>query len=220
MVFNSVSAFSLVPAKLLAVTAKARAWNHSAVFCAPLTGVASAGKATFVKMDSAVTVCGSFDRKRRKALLSSVSHGMPYCACDCGSGSLSSSKAQWCFGVVNDKLVSSAPTSNFGFVASQFFNVIRRMVGFTSAVFPVIFGMASVDVDQRQMEVGYLVLAAQLKEEHDLVYALDLFDRIDLCRKKRDLSFSNGLVAEFRAWEKSRNEHITTLAKLLERKGR
>lgn len=78
--------------------------------------------------------------------------------------------------------------------------------------------MASVDVDRRQIEVGYLVLATQLKEEHDLVYALDLFDRIDLCRKERDTSFAKGFVNEFQAWEKSRNKHITTLAALLEAK--
>lgn len=78
--------------------------------------------------------------------------------------------------------------------------------------------MASVDVDRRQMEVGYLVLARQLKEEHDLVYALDLFDRIDLCRKERDLSFARGCVVQYQAWERGRNAHITTLAKLLEAK--
>jgi hypothetical protein len=78
--------------------------------------------------------------------------------------------------------------------------------------------MASVDVDRRQIEIGYLVLAKQLKEEHDLVYALDLFDRIDLCRKERDISFARGCVIQFQAWERSRNNHITTLASLLEAK--
>jgi hypothetical protein len=77
--------------------------------------------------------------------------------------------------------------------------------------------MASVDVDRRQIDVGYLVLASKLKEEHDLAYALDLFDSIDLCRKKRDLSFAKGCVVEFQAWERDRNAHITTLAALLAR---
>jgi hypothetical protein len=105
-----------------------------------------------------------------------------------------------------------------GTTDSQFFSVSNRAVGFTQDFFAGIFGMASVDVDRRQIEVGYLVLATQLKEEHDLVYALDLFDRIDLCRKERDTSFAKGCVVQFQAWEKSRNKHITTLAALLEAK--
>ena len=107
---------------------------------------------------------------------------------------------------------------NLASVDAQFFSVIRRTVGFIQGAFTLSFGMASVDVDRRQIEVGYLVLASQLKEEHDLVYALDLFDRIDLCRKERDTSFAKSLVPEFIAWEKSRNEHITSLARLLEKK--
>jgi hypothetical protein len=105
---------------------------------------------------------------------------------------------------------------NFGVCDSQFPSVIKRIVGLP--IFSGSFGMASVDVDRRQMEVGYLVLASQLKEEHDLVYALDLFDRIDLCRKERDVSFAKGCVVQFQAWERSRNAHITTLANLLEAK--
>jgi len=107
---------------------------------------------------------------------------------------------------------------NLGATDSQFFNVSKRTVGFAQYVFAAIFGMASKDVDRRQMEVGYFVLARQLKEEHDLVYALDLFDRIDLCRKERDMSFAKGCVVQFQAWERSRNAHITTLAALLEAK--
>jgi hypothetical protein len=108
--------------------------------------------------------------------------------------------------------------SNLGTIDSEFFSVSKRAVGLLIEVFSGHFGMASVDVDRRQIEVGYLVLASQLKEEHDLVYALDLFDRIDLCRKKRDTAFAKGCVIEFQAWEKSRNDHITTLASLLEAK--
>ena len=107
---------------------------------------------------------------------------------------------------------------NFSTVDSQFFKVTRRRVGFGVGFLSGSFGMASVDVDKRQIEVGYFVLASQLKQEHDLVYALDLFDRIDLCRKERDISFARGCVVQFQAWEKSRNAHITTLASLLEAK--
>lgn len=108
--------------------------------------------------------------------------------------------------------------SNLDTTDSQFFSVSKRTVGLAQDAFNAIFGMASVNVDRRQIEVGYLVLATQLKEEHDLVYALDLFDRIDLCRKERDTSFAKGCVVEFQAWERSRNAHITTLAALLEAK--
>jgi len=107
---------------------------------------------------------------------------------------------------------------NFSVRDSQFLSVISRIVGFAHAIFAAIFGMASVNVDRRQLEVGYLVLASQLKEEHDLAYALDLFDLIDYCRKQRDIVFGHGRVAEFRAWENERNQHITLLAALLENK--
>jgi len=204
-----------VPAKFDAVTANARAWCHSGVRCAAPVGRASAGSTTPLKIESGVTTGGSFARKARKATLS-ASHGIGNCRRPCTSGRLSSSKGQWCFGVSNASDVASAASPNFSTRDSQFSSLIKRIVGF--GILNGIFGMASVDVDRRQMEVGYLVLARQLKEEHDLVYALDLFDRIDLCRTKRDLSFARGCVVQYQAWERSRNAHITTLAKLLEAK--
>ena len=105
---------------------------------------------------------------------------------------------------------------NFSVRDSQFLSVISRIVGFAHAIFAAIFGMASVNVDRRQLEVGYLVLASQLKDEHDLAYALDLFDLIDYCRKQRDIVFGHGRVAEFRGYEARRNEYITELSNLLE----
>lgn len=63
------------------------------------------------------------------------------------------------------------------------------------------------------------MLAAQLTDEPDLAYGLDLFDAIDRCRKIRDVFYSEGNVLGFRHYEKLRNEHITVLAALLESKG-
>jgi len=80
--------------------------------------------------------------------------------------------------------------------------------------------MASVDVDQRQLQVGYMVLASQLREESDLVYGLDLFDFIDECRRQRDFFFKQGHVALFRYYETRRNEYITLLSQLLESRRR
>jgi hypothetical protein len=84
-------------------------------------------------------------------------------------------------------------------------------------MFPGNFGMPSTDVDRRQIAVGYLVLASQLKDESDLAYGLDLFDAIERCRLKRDTSYAQGDVYAFRWYESQRNEHITALATLLKK---
>jgi len=71
-------------------------------------------------------------------------------------------------------------------------------------------------VDKRQLEIGYAVLRLQLWDEPDLAYGLDLFDRIDLCRRCRDEAYRKGVVLLFRCYEEQRNRHIDALAALIE----
>ena len=143
---------------------------------------------------------------------------MPYCSRLEALGSESSSNGQWCFGVSKATDVPKTGIPNFSTVDSQFASVINLTVGFTHTL-PGNFGMASVDVDRRQLIVGYTVLAAQLKDESDLAYGLDLFDAIDRCRRQRDYYYQLNNVLAFRLCEQRRNEHITALAKLLEKDG-
>ena len=74
----------------------------------------------------------------------------------------------------------------------------------------------SANVDLRQLRIGYLVILKQLKEEHEVVYGLDLFDRIDLCRKLRDDAYLQGNVVAYSFYESRRNLHIDNLSRLLE----
>jgi len=170
-----------------------------------------------VKIDSGVTFTGSRWRNPRNAMLLSVSHGIPCGSCGRGAGRLSSSYDQWCDGVTNATLVSKTFKPNLGVVDSQLLSVIRRAVGLPHGIFAVSFGMASADVDRRQLEIGYSVLRLQLWDQPDLAYGLDLFDQIDLCRRHRDEAFEKGLVPLFSFFEALRNKHIDSLSKLLEK---
>jgi hypothetical protein len=81
------------------------------------------------------------------------------------------------------------------------------------------FGM-SADVSSREIAVAYAVLFRQLPDESDLAYGLDLFDRIEAVRRKRNAYFIAGKVNEFRHYEKLRNEYIDLLSGLIERAGK
>jgi hypothetical protein len=139
-VFRSVSALSLVPAKLDAVTANARAWCHSGVRCAAPLGSARAGKTTPVKIESGVTVGGSLARNARKLMLSFPSQGIGNCERGWASGRLSSSNGQWFGGVSKALDVARAAIPNFSTRHSQFSSVISLIVGFPNG-FLTAFGI-------------------------------------------------------------------------------
>jgi hypothetical protein len=61
----------------------------------------------------------------------------------------------------------------------------------------------------------YDIIALRVKDEPALAYALDLYDVIEKDRKLRNKQMSEGLKLEAMITENRRNDHITTLSKLM-----
>jgi hypothetical protein len=61
----------------------------------------------------------------------------------------------------------------------------------------------------------YDIIASRITDEPTLAYALDLYDVIERGRKLRNKQITEGLKSEALATENTRNDHITTLSKLM-----
>lgn len=79
--------------------------------------------------------------------------------------------------------------------------------------------MASADIDQRQLDVAFLVLLRHIRQEHELAFALDLYEFIQKAKVQRDSFFAKGYLRDAERCEMQRNEYIDQLSRLLEKNG-
>ena len=61
----------------------------------------------------------------------------------------------------------------------------------------------------------YNIIASRISDEPTLAFALDLYDIIEKGRKVRNEQITKGLKADALTTERIRNEHITTLSRLM-----
>jgi len=61
----------------------------------------------------------------------------------------------------------------------------------------------------------YNIIASRISDEPTLAFALDLYDIIEKGRKVRNEQITKGLKADALTTECARNEHITTLSRLM-----
>jgi DNA-binding phage protein len=63
--------------------------------------------------------------------------------------------------------------------------------------------------------VPVAVYRESLFDDSNLAYLMDLYEAVERLKTKRNLAFADGDTAKAEEYEALRNEHITSLAKLL-----